>query len=236
MPRLIDDLRAKGARLAKPHFVPPDKEKDWAQMAQELSVLLARPDLPVLLIDNVADYYYSSDQEYWDLRDDFPNLAPPYPAFWCESKLATKIHSKQCGDTDMSAFISNSRIGMLIHGLARDQFKGQDIPDNVKWVLWCELFIDYHQRDCTATGPHGSMMLAVDAEGVLVDRPWIQSLSDPRDNDLIRHYITFLHPAFLAMSFLHCKNVTIIDNQVPKPLAKKYQARPACGPRSTRRW
>jgi isochorismate hydrolase len=33
------------------------------------------PERPVLAIDSVAEYFYSGiDQEYWKLRDLFPNL------------------------------------------------------------------------------------------------------------------------------------------------------------------
>jgi hypothetical protein len=225
MPRLIDDMRAPNARWQKPFFVAPDKAPEWRRMVERVHDILRDQALPVLLIDNVADYYYASDQEYWDLRKDFPNLAPPYPAFWCESKMARKIHSKECGDTDMAAFIPHGRIGALIHGLDPKGCVGEGIPENTKWILWCELFIDYGERDATVTGPHGSMFMCVDAEGAIIGTPWTQSLASDKDTAYVRAYHTFLHPAYLAMSFLHCKNVTVVDQAVPKPLAKKYAAR-----------
>ena len=225
MPRLIDDMRAPGARWQKPHFVQPDKEQAWRKIVEYVHGAIKDPALPVLLIDNVADYYYASDQEYWDLRRDFPNLAPPYPAFWVESKMARKIHSKECGDTDMASIVPHGRIGSLIHGLDPAAWTGQDIPENTRWILWCELFIDYGERDATVTGPHGSMFMCVDSDGAIIETPWIQSLTDEKYHPYVRSYITFLYPAFLAMSFLHCKNVTVVEEQVPKPLAKKYAAR-----------
>jgi hypothetical protein len=81
MPRLIDDIRTAG-KLAMPGFVAPYYESAWAGLVGKLWDLLTDPELPVLLIDNVSAYYFTSDQEYWDLRNDFPNLAPPYPQFW----------------------------------------------------------------------------------------------------------------------------------------------------------
>lgn len=224
MSRLIDDLRARGARLAKPHFVPPDKEQIWADMARRTHDLLMEPQMPVLVIDNVADYFFTSEQEYWDLTCDFPNLAPPFPVFWAEHRLIKTIHSKECGDTDLSHWVPRGRIGMLIHGLEPDQCTG-DIPANARWILWCELFIDYGMRGITATGPHGPVFLAIDAQGRLIDRPWMQSLSDPADAEIMKNYMTWFNPALLAVSFLHCKNVTLIDNRVDAPLAKKWKAR-----------
>jgi hypothetical protein len=230
MPRLIDDLRAPLARLKKPFFVPPDKEAAWASIAKHTHNLLMSPDLPVLLIDNVAEFFFTSEQEYWDLRDDFPNLAPPYPAFWCECRMVKKIHSKECGDNDLGALVPNGRLGMLIHGLDPALCNGEGIPANARWILWCELFVDYGRRGVTADGPHGSTFLCIDAEGVIIDRPWMQSLAADRDAEMMRSYMTFFNPAFLAMSFLHCKNVTIVDNEVPAALAKRYRERHGIAP------
>lgn len=226
MPRLIDDLRARDARLAMPHFVPPWKEQAWAEICRHTQKIISDPQLPVLLIDNVADYFYGSDQEFWDLRDHFPNLAPPFPAMWFEHRMPRKIHSKECGDTDVSSWIQHGRQGMLIHGLDPKECNGEGIPENARWILWCELFVDYGvHRGVTAMGPHGSTFLCIDANGVIIDRPWMQSLCDQRDAEMMRGYITFFNPAFLAISFLHCKNVTLIDNKVDAPLAKKFHAR-----------
>jgi hypothetical protein len=225
MSRLIDELRAPGARLAKPSFVPPPKIDAWETMAKHLHKLIMWPELPVLLIDNVSRYFYESEQEYWDLRRDFPNLAPPYPAFWCEHRIVKTIHSKECGDTDVSALIPHGRIGMLIHAVDPADCQGEGIPDDARWILWCELFVDYGIRGVTATGPHGSVFMAIDAEGKIIDRPYMQSLAEECDADIMRNYITWFHPALLAVSFLHCKNVTLIDNKPDAPLAKKYNAR-----------
>lgn len=230
MPRLIDDLRAKSARLAKPHFVPDRLVDAWHNVAKHTHNLIMDPALPVLLIDNVAEYFFSSEQEYWDLSVDFPNLAPPYPAFWCECKLAKRIHSKEFGDTDLSAKVPRGRLGMLIHGLTRENVNGEDIPENACWILWCELFIDYDHRGVTATGPHGSTFLCIDAQGAIIDTPSMQSLGEDSDADILRNLMTWFHPAFLAMSFLHCRNVTVVENEVPAPLAKKYRARTGVQP------
>jgi hypothetical protein len=229
MPRLIDDLRANGAKLAMPHFVLEAKQDAWEYLAKRTQEILMTPDLPVLLIDNVAEYFYTSDQEYWDLSKDFPNLAPPFPAFWCESRMVTKIHSKQCGDTDVSSLVPRGRIGALINGLDPEACKGE-FPDHTRWILWCELFVDYGMRGVTAMGPHGSTFLAVDAEGKIIDRPWMQSFADEGDAKAMRGYMTFFNPAFLAMSFLHCKNVTLVENKVDPPLARKYKARTGVAP------
>ena len=95
MPRLIDDLRATG-KVAMPYYVLPRLRQAWLDYAERVSEAAGDPDLPVLLIDNVAEYFYSgTDQEYWSLDKDFPNLAPPFRSFWCEFKMVRTIHSKR---------------------------------------------------------------------------------------------------------------------------------------------
>lgn len=47
---------------------------------------------------SVSDYYYSgTDQEYWEIRKDFPNLAPPYENFFLEFKAPLEIVSSEHG-------------------------------------------------------------------------------------------------------------------------------------------
>lgn len=239
MPRLIDDMRARTARLACPHFVSPSKQLAWKKMAKFLhDSVIMNPELPVIEMSNVSRYYYESEQEYWDLRDDFPNLAPPYPAMWFESKMQKRIHSKDCGDTDVAALVPNGRVGAVIHALdpATQKFEGEP-PAGTKWVLWCELYIDFGRRGVTCEGPHGSIFLCVSAEGAILETPWMQSYiddvhHDPQAVDLMESIITWLYPAFLTICFLHCKNVTMVENAVPKPLAKKYREKHGITPTS----
>src|SRR5215831_9506060 len=122
MPRLIDDLRSMH-RFAMPWFVSPDREQAWIEYASHVWPLLGDPQMPVILVDNVADYYYQSEQEVWDLMIHFPNMAPPYERFWIEHRMPSKIQSKEAGDSDMSDFIRDGRVGMLMIALPPEQAK-----------------------------------------------------------------------------------------------------------------
>jgi len=224
MPRLIDDLRAPGARIRSPIWIAPHLHGKWQYHTQHVMLALQNPDLPVLLVDNVSDYYYTaSDQEYWDLREDFPNLAPPFKAFWCEHRLPKLIHSKEEGDS--TAPVENCRAGMLFHALERGEWTAEGVPDNVKWIYWCEIFIDYHRHGVAADGSHGACFLAVDAEGRVVDRPWMQTFTGGKHDQQMARLMSWFNVAWLAVSFLHCKNVRLEDNRAPKPLVKKYRER-----------
>lgn len=74
LPRLIDDLRA-GGRIAMPWFIERAKQQQWIDYAHRVNEIASDPALPILLIDNVAQYFYTgTDQEYWSLDKDFPNV------------------------------------------------------------------------------------------------------------------------------------------------------------------
>jgi hypothetical protein len=226
MPRLIDDIRSAG-RLGMPWFVLPRHWASWEGHARRVCEVLHDPGLPVLVIDNVAEYFYAgTDQEEWNIERDFPNLAPPFPMFWAEHKLVRTIHSKEYGDTDVTRIMpQGGRVGQLFIAAERDQVTGTDIPESARWILWCELFVDYGKRDVAADGPHGSVFLCIDAEGRIVGNPSMQSYASEQDAEMMKKLIAWFNPTLLAISFLHCKNVTIIDNPVPAKLARRYRER-----------
>jgi hypothetical protein len=141
--------------------------------------------------------------------------------------MVTHIHSKEKGHTDVAGLVgTKGRIGALIHAIDPAQAKAEDVPADTRWILWCELFIDYgmskHDR---CTGPHGSVFMCVDAQGHLIERPWMQGFARASDAEFMRSLMTWFYPTLLAVSFLHCKNVTVNHETVSKPLAKKWHTR-----------
>jgi hypothetical protein len=228
MARLIDDLRATD-RVEMPFWVASNKGDQWARGAELVLGVVRKEEFPVILIDNVADYYYRrSAQEYWDLTRDFPNLAPPYEMFWTEHKLPQMIHSEKFGDTKMNHVGRNARQGIL--WLAAQEWKAEGVPENCKWMLCAEIFTDYDCRGRGIEGPSGTWCMMVDKDGAVVAQPQIQCYADPQWNEVLSGMMTVLHPALLAVSFLHCKNVKVVENEFPKPLAKKYHARTGIWP------
>lgn len=223
-PRLIDDLRRKDAHIAMPWWVPPEKEHMWKDHTARVFELLGNHKLPVVLIDNVSDYYYTgTDQEHWDLREHFPNLAPVYPQWWCEHKLPKTIHSKEEGDTDVGSLV-RGRVGFLMTAVEPKDARVEDLPEGARWIYWIEIFIDYSMQGVTAFGSHGAIMLAIDQEGKVIDRPWIQGLNRAgQHEDQMRSLVSWINPAFLAISFLHCRNVVLEENRPDDKLARKHR-------------
>jgi len=222
MARFLDDIRRAG-RFQMPHFVQPNKAEAWSSHASRLfEMFLKQPDMPVICVDNVSQWYYEgTGQENWDLTKDFPNLAPPYPLFWLEYKLPKRIHSDTKGDTDTSALgLGNGHVGWLFIGSEREDVTGEGIPENCRWIYSAELFIDYGLGR-EIQGPHGTWHAAIDAEGRLIDRPWMQSWAPAHLEHLVVSLNAWTHPALLAVSFMHCKNVMLEEHACPPKLAKR---------------
>jgi len=228
MPRLIDDLRTQG-KVQIPRLIAPRWLTAWERYAAKICQYVSTSDdLPVLLIDNVAQYYWvGTKQEYWQLERDFPNLAPPWPVFWVEHHMARTCRS-EIGDRDLRDTIgSKAKIGVLVHAFTRDQVyeMGADnrLGDGAHWLLWMELFVNYDASSSRhIQGPHGSCFVQVDAEGRALGPPGMHDYGDHPEH--IKNLITLFNPTLLAISFLHCKNVTVEDQSMDKPLAKKYRS------------
>ena len=195
--------------------------------AKQVAAMLEEPSLPVILADNVADYYFKdTGQEDWNIPQHFPNIAPPFTQFWVEHRMPTVIHSDKHGDTE--THMVNGRVGVLVTAAGPDQVKavGGPIHPDTKWILMFELFLDYGRARPGIEGPQGSMFMQVDATGVLLERPWMQSFHGPgTPNEVMQSLITWTYPVLLTMTFLHCKNVSMVDNRVEKPLAKKWHTK-----------
>lgn len=224
MPRLIDDLRA-ATRLMMPWHIAPSKQHQWTAHAQRVMKLLDLP-MPVVLIDNVSDYYFTgTDQEQWNLAQHFPNMAPPWPLAFFEHRMPRTIHSKECGDSKMEMVGPHARAGFLVFGTERAQIEVKgEMPDNLHWVLSIEMFFDWGWRT-GVEGCAGTWCIALDKEGQIIGDPWVQTYAAAEYNDAVRLNQSFMHPTLLAISFMHCRNVQVLDNAVSPPLAKKYAAR-----------
>ena len=226
MARLLDDIRRGPLRM--PGFVPPQMEKLWIEYSRKILPMISpikdADELPVVLIDNVADYYYRvSDQEMWDITTDFPNLAPPYPAFWVEHRFPKLIHSKLHGDTDTSDI--RGRAGFFVMALDPKDVIAKDTPEGTKWIYAVELFIDMHHRKAAAEGPHGCFILPVDAEGHPLHTVGWQTFAHGTHwpKDMLDMHFAWLNPLWLAISFMHCRNVSVEDHPVPPKVARKFE-------------
>jgi hypothetical protein len=66
----------------------------------------------LVVVDNVAHFYFESPQEEWHLARHFPNIAPPWPKAFYEYRLPRFINLGKELQLNRAA---DSRVGLLLH-------------------------------------------------------------------------------------------------------------------------
>lgn len=179
-------------------------------------------------IQNVSDYFWQDEKEFWDLNDF--NLAPPFNFFTTRYTLPPEIYSRERGHTDFGSNAGGEILTVfrLVDGLPRYHQhpaggKEANTADRItlpgaKWYY--DIFL-FPVKGRQAQLP-SYYLLAVDDRGQVAYQP-----NGIRAFFTARFYkefpvqilpVSFLHVSGLALTFLHCKNVEIIN---PPPPAKK---------------
>jgi hypothetical protein len=104
----------------------------------ELQELLEKAT--VIVADNVAEYFYSgTDQDYWSLETDFPNLAPPFELFFLEWREPSYFVARGLGRQRIH---SRRRNGALFVCVESDEVGDAEAARGCRWVeniwLWTE--------------------------------------------------------------------------------------------------
>lgn len=233
MARLIDEIRNLGSlkQFEPDRWLP---EEDRKKIPRAFTAICDH-SLPVMVIDNVAEYFrsFAARGEFkwgpdWSFEKAFPTIAPPYRRFWLEhrgSSVVVDWNSKPAPDAPNGQMfehqIPDFRSGVLVTQVAWEE------PDPaIRWTLRCELF-NYVGPYYEPPGKYRAVVLDLNEEGALTLMTLLADNSMTKQ-DLYPNYSTTimaLYPALLAICFMHCKNVKVLDNKVPKPLAKKWHAK-----------
>jgi hypothetical protein len=190
----------------------PELYKSLGGNKEKLNLLVSTLKQAVVFnIDNVSEYFFSVDEkDYWDIETDFPNLAPPFPLYWMEYKTPSVINVKGRIIEQDSPI---SRFGALI--------ESKEIPmstsevDSCKWGTMISVFarvpygVIFMFNQVLGIKPDGSVGKFKDKQANLIQMP--QSLLSNAaqagvDPTGVQNGVS---PILLAISFLHCKNVTI---------------------------
>jgi hypothetical protein len=187
----------------------------------------ARPEIPtaipVIVADNVVEYFMeASPKDVWVIDEDFPNLAPPFDAFWIEGNDHNRVNVG--GVVTIHPKLGFERFGFLC--LSRRNTGG--------WLFTADLFIQVRGR---AVGPLGTMPLSIHADGsprtfdagnrdgesmIQVGVYNADRLPPQLAESITDMIITLFKPLALALSLMHCKNVRVSHIQQPAPLNKKW--------------
>lgn len=163
---------------------------------------------PIFKVDNVAKYYWQSQKDNWKITD-YPNLAPPFPGFWMEYKLPKTIHSeghfrKQHEDLQVGCLFTTELVE----------------NEEYKWIISIMTFMKSEGLGIL-TGNEIAVRLPIKEDGSVwkgimfsIGENMIKDFGERESVDFLINYI---QPFFLAISFLHCKNVEQVERNLDIP-------------------
>lgn len=164
-------------------------------------------------MQEVADYYWLHDQDVWDMRDDFPVIASPWPEFWMEWRAPRVVRIRGEQSTP-DFFQSIPRFGVLgrmeqVDDRARAALP-PDSPD-VRWILQLAYFGLAPVAEVSLPLDHEGRFAKVPVEGGVLQptRVVAPGLKGMERALLLDVLSSWLNPAFLALSFAHCRNVVV---------------------------
>lgn len=244
MARLIDRLSYE--RLTPPAWTHHPDDEGWntIQLDQaercRAGLLQAAKDGLLVVADNVAEYFYAgNEQEEWDLKGDFPTLAPPFPLMVVEWRRPSKIVSREEGirstegaprctlllcETHDGPEVPLSRLTSYADGggLGLSELRRQ-----CRW--WVDLVYVAEMGSRGVIGPLAQFTLALDAQGTLLGKQiaaYPQWVSEAPQPDWFADWIFVpLFPWAMVMSFLHCKNVALQERTPDARLSRAHQRR-----------
>jgi hypothetical protein len=202
--------------------------------------------LPVFVIDNVSEYLFrGTDQEFWDMMD-FPNVAPPFDQFWMEYKTPASATSSLAGRVELPvvdvgilfAAVDAEDPSPLISSFPEPFLAScrEQAGEPVRWLVNATMFIPACPFLMNQSSPVVcSNFLGIGKDGRVAkrsDAPTDPSAPGrglfsiaPVEKELLANpglFNTFLHIGLLAISFLHCRNVTV---ETHNPLPRKVRNR-----------
>lgn len=206
----------------------------WQQQKLHLMPMLA--DAQVVVADNVAEYFHvHSPNKDWS-KEDFPTLTPPFPRLWIEWRPTSKNRYTKTGSEELY-----DQIGVFVEATEID----------IATCRWCVRFHVFMSIDKQIHGPLVEEKLVLDKDGrplrfgwddqidgsialEPLDRPTqmyktlyadAAIMAQPEYRSALNLATALGHPAMLAISFFHCKNVKLVQEAPPPKLSKAHNKR-----------
>lgn len=215
-PVMLADINRRGIR--------PSKDASEQERQMSIGFLETLQSATVFVVDNVAQYLHGKGE--FDPNTDLPNVAPPFDIFWMEYNS-----HKDIGDPDPM------RVGALFRAFDMgdpeqatdraqgvfDKLTGSNRPiygdekfgrliDPVRWILAVEIALKLDNTMAFGPVKHWFGAVTPDGRFARTDEGLanVANLYGPDElftDDYLSAIRGSLAPAFLALSFMHCKNV-----------------------------
>jgi len=208
-----------------------------------------------VVIDNVSRYWYehwtkeSKRVEFWK---DFPNVAPPFTHMFCEYQIPKEGSGGKylrVGVLVLSVDLDLEDLGARTPHDEAETVRAKE--HGVKWLIDCFMFVEFEKYDVVPTRTVFSW--GIKGDGAIGHRsddsnqPYVtyhepgdvyegrKSIEDifgfadgTNEKGKITDLNSLMWPVFLAISFMHCKNVKVSE-VLPEPkLSKKFAKNHDC--------
>jgi len=217
-----------------------------------LPVGMAPPQRIVQVVEasNVFRYLYQdTEREMWAWSD-FPNCAPPWPVFWIEGRVPPIIRSDELGTRTRKQAQLGTRIGAnvlafenkpgwedLVNALYFKQGQnivGGDISawsdkirdEPVRWIVMMGIQLETSKHE-PLIGPL-CRVHAVHKDGALSQWRCVAAspgLAGTQADELLKQTDPLTFPIFLALSFINCRNTSLVDAEPPAKLNRRRMKR-----------
>ena len=204
-------------------------------LKHDLPVILA--DNVAEYIDTAKKWPYN---EVWSLPDACPNVAPPWRTFWIEwrwpvgiaKEMTVMVHGEDSdlampkGTVPVGENPANYHMGVLIHAISYQQEHVTNdlfFPDTPAVGAWGLLIENWWEVKPGSFVRGLYYWFNVDKYGKAIPHPAYGFFPVPfphvraemeaieRAGDKPSRSFLFCYPAFLALSFLHCRNVKVVE-------------------------
>jgi hypothetical protein len=210
-------------RICSQEVKCPDGETDG--LTSFLRQEFAKDRLPVIVADNVAKFWATSEKDGWSVERDFPNCAPPFEQFFIEWLMPPELYTSGnvtihgCTFTSQHGFyfrqMSELDRDRLCWGIRRNfgesnQKYVQEITEAAtasKWQVMAHEYVTI-AKNGWPVNTKNNFLLFVDESGLMFKHFIFPGPTKPANFE-IEMLVCHLHPALLAINFMHCKNVSL---------------------------
>lgn len=248
MSLLIDRIRTGLVPLATPPWL---SSAIWPAWQKTVEHILAN-DLPtaeVFLIDNVARYYYEERCQTWDMTKDFPNLVPPFDRLWLEYRHVPKVLETEDGTEatagryvmrDNDANVGSTGILLVNHDFEKFPELRQDadegklifsrdlITPEIRWTVCAQLFVEKPGPQAKTQALITTVYFGLRHDGSVAwftPTRFVRELFDETVQKRNVGGVLMMIPAFLAVSFMHCRNVVSTDVRPARVMQSLFTAK-----------
>ena len=200
----------------------------------------------------------------WGTREWFQPATAEMMRHEGASERVIEAYQKRCAEEDGKDYRRPVQWGLhmrvisdkkMINNFSNHQFTDMELLD-VKWMVYGQLYVDWHRRDETVAFPIWDYIFGIRANGSIceteaepdaaigIDGPSpeyrkvaIRGTSLMADGDRTQFFRTLraemqnhMNPLFLAVTFMHCKNVEVKQGNPDRKFAKRSaeRGRPLC--------